>query len=72
LNSITTKSEAVRVLEALSKLFYDKPYFKNVELDKDDAGIHVSLHVQRSALPEEGSPKIKIIDGVRVCVVVHG
>jgi hypothetical protein len=71
-NSITTKSEAVLVLETLSKAYFLKPYFKGIELAKDDAGIHVALHVQRSALPDEGSPKIKVVDGVRVCVVVHG
>lgn len=72
MNSITTKSEAVLVLESLSKLFYEKPYFKKIELDKDDAGIHISLHVQRSALPPEGAPKVGVINGVRVCVLVCG
>jgi hypothetical protein len=72
LNSITTKSEAVLVLETLSKIYYTEPYFKSIELDKDDAGIHVSLRVQRSALPASGAPKIKVVDGVRICVMVCG
>ncbi len=72
MNSVTTKSEAVLVLESLSKSYYDKPYFKSIDTAKDDAGIHVELRVQRSALPAEGAPKIGVIDGVRVCVLVCG
>lgn len=72
MNSITTKSEAVLVLESLSKLMYEKPYFKSIELANDDAGIHIELRVQRSALPEEGAPHIGVVNGVRVCVLVCG
>jgi hypothetical protein len=70
--SITTKSEAVLVLESLSKLMYEKPYFKSIELANDDAGIHIELRIKRSALPEEGPPHIGAINGVRICVMVIG
>jgi hypothetical protein len=70
--TITLKSEALRVLESLKKLFHDKPYFKAIELASDDAGIHIEMRVQRSALPESGAPHVGCIDGVRICVVVCG
>ncbi len=72
MTTITLKSDALRVLESLSKLMYEKPYFKSIELANDDAGIHIELRVQRSALPEDGAPHIGAIDGVRVCVLVCG
>ncbi len=72
MTTITLKSDALRVLETLSKTFYEKPYFKAISLANDDAGIHIELRVQRSALPPEGAPHINVIDGVRVCVVVCG
>lgn len=68
----SSKEQCEAVLAHVKLLYENKPYFKSAQLAKDDAGLHVEMRVQRSALPEEGAPKLRCVDLVRVCVVVHG
>ena len=63
-------NQAYAVVEQLRLLFEKKPFFKSVGLSKDDAGLHVEIRAKRDGMPKEGL-HVGVVNGVRVCVVVH-
>jgi hypothetical protein len=72
MTTLSTKEQCLKVLDTLKEMYADKPYFKSVSLETDDAGLHVVFRVRRSELPDGAIPKSPSMDLVRVCVVVHG
>jgi hypothetical protein len=68
----STEEQCLHVLEHVKSLFKEQPYYRRAGLEKDDAGLHVALELNRATLPPEGAPKVGVIDGVRVCVLVRG
>lgn len=68
----SSQTECLNVLEHVKSTFKEEPYYVDVRLNKDDAGLHVDLIVRRDKLPDGAAPKVGVIDGVRVCVLVRG
>lgn len=69
----TSKEQAQPVADALRQHFVNEPGIGKIELASDDAGLHVVVNVRRLALPAGAKPpRLRVVDGVRVCVVVHG